>query len=60
MCDSCDWETVLSAVNEMLDDEDYEFAFDTLGGIVEWIEEHKHVTEKQKDAVQNIRNSIDR
>lgn len=58
MCDRCDWEIYLDDIEEMLGDEDYEFAEDTLQGIYEWVEENEHITEKQKDAIDNIRGSI--
>ncbi len=58
MCDSCNYEENLKLINEMLDDGyEYEFAEDTLSGIREWIEENKHVTEKQEQAILNIYNS---
>jgi len=57
MCSSCDWESVLEACEELLEDSDYEFAFDTLMGIKNWIETNEHVTNRQEDAITNIRNS---
>ena len=56
MCQDCEWEGLLEQIDQLLDDEQYEFAQDTLEGIREWVEEQEHCTEKQKTAVQNIEN----
>jgi len=58
MCSKCDWEDVLSQIEEMLDDPDYDFARDTLEGIKEWVEEREHCTVRQRTAVENIYDSI--
>lgn len=60
MCRQCEWEEYLEKTSDMLMDEDYEFAHDTLNSISKWIEENEHVTDKQADAVDNIENSIDK
>ena len=57
MCSSCDWESALEACEELLNDTDYAFASDTLSGIKEWVEMNEHVTTRQEDALENIRNS---
>ena len=53
-----DHEGVLEQIDEMLDQERYEFATDTLEGIKEWIVEHEHCTPDQFEAVQNIADSV--
>ena len=58
MCDSCGWEELVEQIDEMMDDEKWEFAQDTLEGIREWVVESEHCTEKQKDAVNNIEDSV--
>lgn len=55
MCINCDWEKILKRINTLLEKDDYEWAFDTLEGIKEWIEEHEHVTDAQMLAIENIR-----
>lgn len=54
MCDGCEWENRLDQANEMLDDVSLEFAYDTIEGIRDWIEENEHATEQQCDALDNI------
>lgn len=58
MCFDCEWEETLEDIRSMRDNTLYEFADDTLSGIEGWIEENNHVTEKQKSAVSNIRDSV--
>mgnify|MGYP001580441194 CR=1 FL=1 len=57
MCSSCQWEDALEECTELLDDDDYAFAQDTLLGIKDWIEGNEHVTERQQSAITNIRRS---
>ena len=52
-----DWETALEDIDDMLDDERYEFAIDTLESIREWIAKDEHATDSQIDAIANIQNS---
>jgi hypothetical protein len=54
MCDECGWEEALELAEEMMADEKYEFAADTVVGIYEWIEDNHHVTERQQEALDNI------
>jgi len=54
-----DWLEYLDKCDEMLLDEKYSFADDTLQGIRDWIDKNHHVTEKQKIAVDNIWESVD-
>ena len=58
MCTKCDWEEFSADIREMLDDARYAFAEDTLTGILDWVEEAEHCTDRQRDAVENIRNSV--
>jgi len=55
MCQKCEWQDVLAELNDLCADNDYEWANDTLSGIAEWVEENQHVTEKQIDAIDNIK-----
>jgi hypothetical protein len=47
MCDECGWEEALELAEEMMADEKYEFAADTVVGIYEWIEEDNIYGSKQ-------------
>jgi hypothetical protein len=58
MCDSCNYQQWWDSIEDMLDDERYEFALDTLESIQEWIGEN--VTEKQIGAIQNIERAGER
>jgi uncharacterized coiled-coil protein SlyX len=53
-----DWLEYLDKCDEMLLDEKYSFANDTLQGIRDWISEHQHVTDRQKEAIDNIEGSV--
>ena len=57
MCDTCSWENYLEEIEEIVEDERYEFASDTLRGIHEWVESNEHITEGQMIAISNIRES---
>lgn len=54
MCQHCNWDEWFEAINEMKDLGEFEWAFDTLDGIAEWVENNEHITDKQKEAVENI------
>jgi len=63
MCRNCNWEEYLDKIELLLDDEEYEFASNTLQGIKDWItgegarEPRNHITPKQQQAIENIENS---
>ena len=57
MCKFCGWEDSLQECQDLLADDDYEFAQDTLQGIADWIEAEHHVTDRQQTAIENIGNS---
>ena len=60
MCNDCDWERWHSHIeDEILATSRYDFAEKTLVGIMEWIEENEHVTQRQVDAVTNIEESAE-
>jgi hypothetical protein len=60
MCKNCEWEELLDRIDELLSDEDFEFAQETLEGIRSWVEEKEHCTDRQWEAVENIASSLDR
>jgi len=60
VCDTCDWEDVLEQIDDMMSEERYDFAADTLVGIREWVAEKEHITENQKSAISNIEDSVHR
>lgn len=58
MCDTCNWENLLETISEMLDDERYEFAIDTIEGIQDWVLDNEHCTENQETAIKNMKESV--
>ena len=48
----------INLIDDMLLDEDYEFATNTLEGILKDIKRKNRITDKQEKAVNNIYNSI--
>jgi hypothetical protein len=54
-----EWREVVDTCDEMLLDEDYIFASDTIQGIRDNIEESKRVTPNQKRAIDNIKESVE-
>jgi hypothetical protein len=59
MCRECRWKELEYEIDEMLGDDAYEWALDTLGGIQETVIEKEHVTEKQREAIENIRVAVE-
>ena len=57
MCNHCKWEELLEDIDELMDDDKYEFAQDTLEGIRNWVSGEEHCTVSQTIAVENIRES---
>lgn len=58
-CDgNCGWEELHDRIETMLADERYEFAQETLQDISDWVFEHEHCTEAQKQAIENIATSV--
>lgn len=51
-------ETYTVRIEEMMNDERYEFAQETLTGIYDFIIMNDHVTQKQMDAVDKIKMSL--
>jgi len=59
MCNDCEWLDYIDLADDMLLDEEYDFASDTIEGIKDWIKENEHVTDNQKNALQNIYKSAE-
>jgi hypothetical protein len=57
MCDDCNWHELLEKTEEMQAGGGYECAHHTLSGIYETVEANEHCTERQREAVNNIKNS---
>ena len=55
MCADCGWEDLLEQIEELREDERYEFAAETLEGIDEWVNRNEHCTDGQRSVVENIR-----
>lgn len=54
MCDNCNWESHAETAEEMMWDEEFDFARDTVEGIYNWVVENEHITEAQIQALENI------
>lgn len=59
MCSNCNYQDWVNDINDMLFDDDYSFAETTLSGIKEWVEINEHITEKQINAVENIKSAVE-
>ena len=58
MCTCC-YQEYVDTIDEMLLDENYEFATETLDNIREWISSNEFITDNQITAIENIKNSRD-
>ena len=58
MCDKCGYQHYIDMIDMMQLDERYEFADETLSGILIWIKENEHITPGQSKAVDNIYNGV--
>ena len=54
MCDSCDYEDYLVKLSDMIENDNYSYALDFLEGVYEWVESHEHITDAQKEGVDNV------
>lgn len=52
--DEKNWEWCLDTMRIMLEDSAYDYASDTIEGIHDWVMEHEYITDKQKQAIENI------
>lgn len=48
----------MNLLEEMLGDEDYDFANDTLTGIYDYVMRYNDITPKQKEAILNIQRGV--
>ena len=60
MCQECLWEDFVEEINEHIADPDFDWAEDTFSGIAQTVEEQKHATDRQKEAVANIVGAVER
>lgn len=60
MCVNCGWEDLLNEINEMESNDRFSFSAPTLEGIGSTVSDKGHCTERQKEAIENIKNSVDR
>lgn len=54
MCDHCKSDEFLEELEDIISDDTYKFAYETLYDIYTWVEENEHVTPNQRQAVKNI------
>jgi len=60
MCEFCDFDIYMEKMEDMLNDDDYIFAYDTLESIYSWVDKQEHITDNQKIAIDNIQQSLRR
>jgi len=63
MCTDCGWEDFLADIEDLqclMEENDCTFAEDTVAGIEDWVREQEHCTERQKEAITNIRRHVER
>lgn len=54
MCETCNYETYQRKVDRMLRGHKFGFAREFLSSVSVYMNQHEHITEKQKKAVENI------
>ena len=59
MCNKCNYDEWLDDINEMQLNEDYIWADDTLEGIKIWVSKNAHITERQIEAIENIKEAVE-
>lgn len=47
-------------INEMFENPDYDYAFDTLSGIMDWVSDNNSITDAQVQAIENIKSNPSR
>lgn len=57
MCDSCEWKESLLWIEDVLGATDGS-ADGFLESVYSWVEEHEHVTQSQKDKIEEIEDGI--
>lgn len=55
MCNSCGWQRWEEALQDLIEDERYEWALDALEGILERVQDSRCITANMERAVENIR-----
>ena len=60
MCQHCEWESLLARLSEMVEDDDYDWAIDTLEGIQNTVTVNECCTDRQREAVENIEDAVAR
>lgn len=57
MCNRCNWNDHLEEIEGMIHEPEYDFAIDTIEGIYDWVFKNHHITEKQTEDIENIKNA---
>lgn len=47
----------IGILNEMFESPEYDYAFDTLSGIMDWVSDNNAITDKQVQAIENIKSN---
>ncbi len=55
MCDLCEWENYIEFMETIMNNDNFDI--DIVEGIYDWVENAKHITEKQKAIIDKYINS---
>lgn len=58
MCEDCDYEGLMTRIENLIEDGRYHWAMDTLSGIRETVSDKEHATERQMAAIENISGAL--
>ena len=54
MCENCGWADAIDKIDDMLNDKKYTYANDFMTSVKAWVEKNEHITDKQKNALNNV------
>ena len=60
MCQECNWEDFIEEINDLQSNTNFDWAEETLTGIAITVDERKHATDRQKEAIANIVEAVER
>lgn len=58
MCSKCEYKKYINICEDILSDWDNDWCWDTIEGIKNWVEDNEHITDAQKEAINNIRSKL--
>ena len=60
MCQKCNFQEILDIIDDMIVEDKFQRSLDTIDSIYESVGKNKHVTDKERAALDNIRNATER